>query len=141
MNNVSLSGNITRDLELKTTPSGKKVLSFSIAINEGKDKTEFINLVAWEKSAELIHQYCQKGDRLACTGRIQTRSWDKDGEKRYATEVVINTYDFPPKRAESGVNQPQTAAPVDELEDEIPFVFILPLALSLLTLFNAGGVA
>lgn len=120
MNNVSLSGNIVRDIELKTTQSGKQVASLSIAINEGKDKTEFVNLVAWEKTAELINQYCQKGDRFACVGRLQTRTWDKDGEKRYATEVVINQFDFPPKRSDSAPAQ-SNDAPRDELEDEIPF--------------------
>lgn len=123
MNNVSLSGNVCKDIELKTIPSGKRVANFSIAINEGKDKTEFINLVAWEKTAELIHQYVKKGDRLSCVGRLQTRSWEKDGQKRYATEVVITQFDFPPK-SQTGNTQskPAESKQVDDWEEsEIPF--------------------
>lgn len=121
MNNVSLSGNVCRPPELKTTQSGKQVLNLSIAINEGKDKTEFVNLVAWEKAAELINQYVGKGDLFTCTGRLQTRSWeDQQGNKRYATEVVISQFDFPPKKAQSS-KPGQENSMADNLEDEIPF--------------------
>lgn len=123
MNVVALSGNITRDLELRSTQSDKKVLTVGLAINEGKDKTEFIDCIAWEKSAELIAQYCNKGDRFTCTGRLQTRSYEQDGQKRYKTEVVIERFDFPPKS--SGSTQPiDHQAPLDgggSMEDEIPF--------------------
>jgi single-strand DNA-binding protein len=121
MNNVCLSGNITKPIELRSTQSGKQVASFSLAINESKDHTEFVNCVAWDKTAELINQYCQKGDRLACVGRLQTRKWEKDGQTRYATEVIVSSFDFPPKRAES--HTPAPSVP-DDLEDEIPFMRI-----------------
>lgn len=100
MNNVSISGNLCADVDLRSTQGGKQVASFTVAINEGKDKTEFVRCVAWEKTAELINQYCKKGDRMALTGRMQTREWEKDGNKHYTTEVVVNSFDFPPKRQE-----------------------------------------
>ncbi len=125
MNNVSLSGNICKDIELRTTQNGKQVVNFSLAINEGKDKTEFINCIAWEKTAELINQYVKKGDRLSCVGRLQTRSWEKDGQKRYATEVVVHQFDFPPKSSQAEKQEAFQGMPgdrpVEELEEEIPF--------------------
>jgi len=125
MNVYCFSGNVTKDIQTKTTPSGKAVCNFSVALNEGKDKTTFINCVAWDKTAELISQYVQKGDRLSGTGRLDVRSYDKDGEKRYVTEVVITQFDFPPKRNESEPTKQSMAAAhggVDSLEDDsIPF--------------------
>jgi len=128
MNVFCFSGNICKDIELRSTQSGKQVASFSIAINESKDKTEFINCVAWEKTAELINQYCAKGDRLSGSGRIQTRKWeDSNGQTKYATECVVSQFDFPPKKASGDSSNyqtlPQTSAQefVDDMDDEIPF--------------------
>ena len=121
MNNVALSGNVCKDPEIRMTNSNKKVANLSIAINEGKDKTEFVNLVAWEKTAELMEQYVHKGDRLSCVGRIQTRKWEKNGENRYATEIVVTQFDFPPKRYGQQSNQ---APQVDDKfvdDSDIPF--------------------
>ena len=123
MNVVALSGNVCKDIELRTTTSGKQVASFSIAINEGKDKTEFVNLIAWEKTAELMEQYVHKGDRLAVVGRLQTRSWeDQQGQKRYATEVVVNQFDFPPKRDGQQPTPQSQPAVAGSFDDEIPFM-------------------
>jgi len=119
MNVYAFSGNICKDIELRSTNNGKKVASFSVAINEGKDKTEFINVVAWEKTAELLSQYCNKGDRLAGTGRLQTRKYDdSNGVTKYVTEVVLNQFDFPPKSQAAQSNDFQ---PEPNLDDEIPF--------------------
>ena len=118
MNNVAISGNLTAKPELRNTQNGKQTASFTVAINEGKDRTEFVNCVAWEKTAELIAQYCDKGDRMACTGRIQTDKVEKDGATKYYTKIVVHTFDFPPKRSEQSA--PQTSVP-EGLEDEIPF--------------------
>jgi len=103
---------------LKTTQNGKKVCSFSVAINEGKDKTEFVNCVAWEKTGELVSEYCPKGSRISLTGRMQTRKWqDSDGKDRYSTEVVVNAFDFPPKDKDTRVKKED-----DDFEDTgIPF--------------------
>lgn len=127
MNNVCLSGNICKPVELRKTQSGKSVASFSLAINEGKDKTEFVNCLAWEKTAELLNDYVKKGDRLSLVGRLQTSSWDKDGEKRYKTEVVVTSFDFPPKRSEQSSNEydqspivPAGEKLLDDFEDQLP---------------------
>lgn len=121
MNVLCIAGNICRDIEERTTQGGDKVANFSVAINEGKDKTEFVNCVAFGKTAELLIQYCQKGQRLSCSGRIQTRSWeDQSGTKCYSTEMIVNQFDFPPKQARQG----EAFAPqggVDDFDDEIAF--------------------
>lgn len=124
MNVFAFAGNITRDIELKTTQGGKKVASFGIAINEGKDKTTFLNCVAWEKTAELLSEYCKKGDRLSGSGRIDIRSYDKDGEKKYVTEVIVMQFDFPPKSTTEEKAKPEKAATrkaYDIDQDSIPF--------------------
>lgn len=125
MNVFCFAGNICKDIELRTTQAGKPVASFSLAINEGKDKTEFINCVAWEKTAELINQYCNKGDRLSGRARVQTRKWqDQSGQDRYTTEFIIQEFDFPPKRADIGSQDTgyQAGSQSDDFEnDVIPF--------------------
>ncbi len=97
LNKVMLIGNLTRDPELRTTPNGDSVVSFSLATNftwttregEKKETPEFHNIVAWRKLAEIIGQYLKKGSKVYIEGRLQTRSWeDQNGIKRYRTEVV-----------------------------------------------------
>ncbi|MEN6384596.1 MAG: single-stranded DNA-binding protein [Phycisphaerales bacterium] len=117
MNVFCFAGNITKDIELRTTQSGKKVASFSIAINEGKDKTMFLNCVAWDKTGELLAEYCAKGDRLSGSGKIDVRKYnDNDGVTKYVTEVIVNQFDFPPKK--SGEKPAQA---VDDIADDLPF--------------------
>lgn len=96
LNKVVLAGRLTADVEVKQTPSGVAVCSFSLAVNrksskEGEQATDFINLQAWRGTAEFIGKYFRKGSAICICGSIQTRSWkDKDGNKRYATEVVVD---------------------------------------------------
>lgn len=100
LNKVILGGRITADPELKTTQSGTTVTTFSVAVNRkvGKDqeqKTDFITCVAWRTTAEFISRYFRKGSSIAIVGNLQQRSWeDKDGNKRYATEVVVDEAHF-----------------------------------------------
>jgi len=101
VNKVIIVGNITRDPELKALPSGAAVATFSVATNEVYTKdgqkhesTEFHNIVAWGKTAENIARYMKKGSQIYIEGKLQTRSWDKDGEKRYRTEVVALNVQF-----------------------------------------------
>ena len=95
MNQIFLIRRLTKDAEIKSTSTGKKVASLSIAVNEGKDQSgqeivQFFNLSAWERLAEIIEQYGKKGTKIAIVGRLQNRSWDKpDGTKGYATDVVV----------------------------------------------------
>jgi len=106
INKVTLYGNLTKDPELKSLPSGMTVNSFSLATNRStkdasgakKDIAEYHNIVAFGKQAEVIAQYVKKGNALYLEGRIQTRSWDgTDGKKQYRTEIVLENFQFGPK--------------------------------------------
>ncbi len=106
INKVILYGNLTKDPELKSLPSGMHVNSFSLATNRStkdasgnkKDVPEFHNVVAFGKQAEIIHQYVKKGNPIYIEGRIQTRSWDgQDGKKNYRTEIILDSFQFGPK--------------------------------------------
>lgn len=92
MNRVLLTGRLTRDPELRTTASGKAVTQFSIASHEyagGKERSEYHNIVTWDRLAEISGRYLGKGQLVAVEGRIQTRSWDDDqGKRHWRTEVV-----------------------------------------------------
>lgn len=99
LNRVQLIGNLTRDPELRYTPSGTAVCSFGLATNrswttdngEKHDETEFHNIVAWNKLAELCSQFLVKGRKVYLEGRLSTREWaGQDGQKRQRTEVVID---------------------------------------------------
>jgi single-strand DNA-binding protein len=99
LNNVILMGRMTADAELKSTPNGKYVTSFSMAVERdytqnGERQTDFLNLVAWGKTAEFITNYFGKGDMIAVRGSIQTRQYEKDGSKRTATEVMVDKVSF-----------------------------------------------
>ncbi len=102
LNKVFLYGNLTRDPELKALPSGGQVVNFGLATNRTyKDKngakqeaTEFHNIVAFGRLAEVIAQYMKKGRPLFVEGRIQTRSWESEGQKKYRTEIVVDNFQF-----------------------------------------------
>ena len=88
---VILVGNVTRDPVAKTTTTGKKVVSFSVAVNRMKEgEADYHNCVAWEKLAETIEKYVVKGSKLYVEGRLQNRSYDdKEGVKKYVTEIIV----------------------------------------------------
>ncbi len=102
LNKVLVYGNLTRDPEVKALPSGQQLASFSIATNRVyKDKegqkqeaTEFHNVVAFGRTAEIIGQYMKKGRPLFIEGRLQTRSWESEGQKKYRTEIVAESFQF-----------------------------------------------
>ena len=106
INKAILMGRLTRDPELRHTNSGTAVCSFSIAINNGfgeNAQTDFINCVAWNKTAEFVSKYFSKGKMIIVIGRISTRSWDgPDGKKNYATEVVANEVAFGESKRDGG---------------------------------------
>ncbi len=123
LNKAIIIGNLTRDPELKSLPSGIKVASFGVATNRTwKDQTgakkeavEYHNVVAFGKQAELIAQYCKKGNSIYVEGRMQTRSWDaQDGSKKYRSEIIIENFQFGPKGSGGGSDSPysQSSAPV-----------------------------
>lgn len=97
MNNISLIGRTTSEIELKTTNSGKHVVSFSLAVKRTykTDVTDFINIVAWDKQADLLSEYVQKGELIGIVGELQSRKYEtKDGEKRTAFEVIAQQIHF-----------------------------------------------
>jgi len=124
LNKAFLYGNLTRDPEMRALPSGGQVASFGIATNRTyKDKngakqeaTEFHNVVAFGRTAEVIGQYLKKGRPIFVEGRIQTRSWEgkEDGKKQYRTEIVIETFQFGADGGRGG------AGPSARGEDEQP---------------------
>ena len=133
MNKVVLIGRLTKDPELRFSPgTGIAISRFTIAVNrrkkeDGTQEADFIPCVAWRKQAENLANYQKKGNQIAVTGRIQTRSYDgKDGIKRYVTEVIAEEVQFLDK-VNREVNQSSGADydsgwtdPVDD-DDEIPF--------------------
>ena len=98
INNVVLVGRMTRDAELRYTPSNVAVATGTLAVNRqfksanGEKETDFINIVAWRKTAEILSNYASKGSQIGITGRIQTRNYEgNDGKRVYVTEVVAET--------------------------------------------------
>ncbi len=98
LNKVTLIGHLGKDPELRYTPSGVPVATFSIATNEKwkdkdgnqQEKTEWHRIVAWRRSAEIASEYLSKGRQVYIEGKLQTRSWEQDGVKRYMTEIVAD---------------------------------------------------
>ena len=134
INKATILGNLTRDPEMRALPNGTKVTSFSLATNrtwKGADgtrqeATEYHNAVAFAKPAELIAQYCKKGSSLYIEGRLQTRSWEQEGQKKYRTEIVVENFQFGPKPTggTSTYNADQSAsskkdAPKNAKEDDL----------------------
>ena len=132
LNKVILGGRLTADPELKQTPQGVSVTSFSVAVNRrGKEQqTDFINCVAWRQTAEIICKFFRKGSSICIVGNIQVRTWnDNNGNKRYATEVIADEVHFVDSRDEqSAATGAPTFATVqapqfEEIspEDDLPF--------------------
>lgn len=102
LNQVTLMGNLTRDPELRQTPSGQTVTSFSLALNrsykdqsgEWQEVTDYVDIVCWGPLAERVAQYLSKGRRCLVQGRLQSRSWEQDGQKRSKVEVLANDVTF-----------------------------------------------
>lgn len=144
LNKVMLYGNLTRDPELKSLPSGIQVSNFSVATNRvykdrdgnKQEQAEFHNVVVFGRQAETVSQYLKKGSGAYVEGRLQTRSWEQDGQKKYRTEIIAERVQFGPRSAgggapsqednssqdtqdsnDSGIDYPQ-----DEINpDDIPF--------------------
>ena len=111
INNVVLAGRVTKDIELKVTPTGKSVCSFSLAVERkfvqnGEKVTDFINCQLWGKSAETLEKYVKKGMMIGVEGRIQTRKYtNQQGQTVYVTEVVADIFSFLEKKQSN--EQPQ----------------------------------
>lgn len=95
MNNVFLVGRITKDIELRYTPSNKAIAEISLAVNNGKDDTTFIRLTAFDKLAELVSKYSKKGDLIGTQSIIKNHNWeDKEGNKHYEYSFIVNKISF-----------------------------------------------
>jgi len=146
LNKAIVIGNLTRDPELRSLPSGVKVCSFSLATNRvWKDKNgakqeaaDYHNIVVFGRQAETVAQYMRKGSSILVEGRMQTRSWDdkETGQKKYRTEIVADRTQFGPKSSSNGgapsavaSKAPKTSEEIDTIEypeesgnlEEIPF--------------------
>ena len=128
LNKVMIVGNLTKDPELKQLPSGSSVANFSVATNRTwKDKdgakqedVEYHNIVIFGKMAETVAQYMRKGSQLMIEGRLQTQSWEKDGVKKYRTEIVAESVQFgakPKSGSEDRQEDSSESQTVDNLED------------------------
>jgi single-strand DNA-binding protein len=125
MNKAILVGNLTRDAELKTTPSGKAVATVGIATNERwkdangqkQEKVTFHNLVIWGKAAEALAQYLKKGKKMLVEGRIDNRSYDKkDGSgKGYTSEIVVSQVEFLSSPTDAAAARPAAPAPTHDM--------------------------
>jgi single-strand DNA-binding protein len=110
INKAIIFGNLTRDPEVRALPSGMNVASFGIATNrvykdrDGKkqEQTDFHNISVFGRQADTVKQYLHKGDSVYVEGRIQTRSWEKDGQKQYRTEIVAERVQFGPRKGPGG---------------------------------------
>lgn len=102
MNSVCIVGRLTKDVQERRTQNGTPVISFTLAVDRRKkdDGADFIPCIAWDKAAETIAKYVHKGDMFGVTGYIQTRSYEKDGRRNYATEVVTTSFQFLERKRE-----------------------------------------
>jgi single-strand DNA-binding protein len=129
LNKVMLIGNVTRDPEVRATPSGQNVASFSVATNrrwkdqsgQPKDQVEYHNIVAWRRLAEIVGQYLKKGSKVYIEGRLQTRSWDdQSGTKKYKTEIIAENLIMLDKAGAAGNAPAATPAPDEAQQPEPP---------------------
>lgn len=137
MNKIILLGRLTREPEVKVTSSDKTTTTFGLAVDrpfknrDGKTEADFINIVTWNKTAEVAGNYLHKGERCLVEGRLQIRSYEgKDGQKHYVTEVIADRAEFIEKRNSSGT---QAVAPKEDagtmgsfgsemsFDEEVPF--------------------
>lgn len=131
INKVILMGRLTREPELRHLETDKSVCGFTIAIDNGygdNKRTDFVNCVAWNKTAEFVTKYFTKGKMIIVIGRIATRSWEtQDGHKRYVTEVIANEVNFGETKAARQTGTQQSMQddngfiPLDENDDDLPF--------------------
>lgn len=129
LNKAMLYGNLTRDPELRALPSGGNVCSFSIATNRvykkadgsKQEQTDYHNVVVFGRQAETCAQYLKKGSPAYVEGRIQTRSWEKEGAKQYRTEIVAERVQFGPRSSGSAGRSTEEAGQKAPKEDAIDY--------------------
>ena len=135
INNVTLVGRLVAPPDLRKTPNGVSSLQGTLAVNRnfknqnGEREADFINFQSWRGVADVIAQYCSKGSLIGITGRLQVRNYEKNGEHRYVTEVIVETVTLLEKRnnnqnsnTSSGYNSPFAGTnQIDLSDDDLPF--------------------
>lgn len=124
MNKVVLMGRLTKEPEVRRTTEDKAVARFTVAINRrgNNEETDFINCVAFGKTAEVIEKYFNKGNRICLSGRIQTGSYtNKDGAKVYTTDIVVEELDFVETKGNSATSAPVDTNGFSPIQEELPF--------------------
>ena len=131
INNVVLVGRMTRDAELRYTPSNQAVATFTLAVNrnfknqDGEREADFINVVIWRQQAENLANWVKKGALIGVTGRIQTRSYDnQQGQRVYVTEVVAESFQLLESRGQQSNSQEGSfgnSSPMDIQDEDLPF--------------------
>ena len=127
MNSVNLTGRIVKDPELRCTANNTETCSFTLAvkkrIKQGEKDVDFLNCVAWQKTAETIVKYLKKGSQIGVVGRIETRDWtDKEGKKVYVTEIVVESFDFLDSKSDEPTDEKPAFKPMKaESEEDLPF--------------------
>ena len=124
MNKVILTGNLTKDVEMRYTQSGKEMARMSIAVNQGygdKQTTDFFNLTAWEKTANLCGKYLSKGSKVLVEGRLKNNNYEKNGVKHYGVDVIVESIEFMDSK---GSSKKKAANDYDDGaidDDDMPF--------------------
>lgn len=126
MNKVVLIGNLTRDIELSKTASGKNYTKFSIAVKrnfakEGETQADFINIVAWNNQAENCYKFLHKGDKIAVVGSIQTSTYEVEGQKRYSTDILASEIEFINTKKVESEHPSELKEASEEDMDDLPF--------------------
>lgn len=129
LNKAQIIGNLGKDPELKYTPSGKAVASFSVATSEKwkdaegnqQEKTEWHNVTAWDKLAEVIGQYLKKGSKVYIEGKLQTDKWEKDGVTHYSTKIIAKDLIMLGGKTEKNEEQQSEQTVESTKEPDLPF--------------------
>lgn len=129
INRVNISGNLTRDPEMRHTASGMQVLSFGMAVNdrakdangEWVDRPNFIDCTMFGARAEAVSHYISKGSKVAIEGKLRWSQWEKDGQKRSKIEVIVDEIEFMSRREDVAQQQPAAAPVPDVYDEDIPF--------------------
>ena len=136
MNKVQLMGRLTRDADMRTTANGISVCNFTVAVNrrfknaDGEYEADFINCVAWRQTAEIICKHFSKGSQIGIVGNIQTRNYEKDGQRVYITEVAVEEVHFVGNKASNNNESAPELPNIDNFEgfatapgadDDLPF--------------------
>ena len=128
VNKAFLIGRLTKDVELRSTPQGKQVASITLAVDKGNkdDGANFFDVTAWDKTAELLAQYTQKGSKIHVEGVLDHQTWEQDGQKLSKVVVIARDITFLDSKSDSNTNQSNDVVPTDVSDsdidlDSIPF--------------------